>query len=116
MLRFLVVLLALFISFSNAQYENDPDVKDVVNDSMRLINKYMEGENLWKLRSIVRAKVLVVLNTIYDVTLILTPTTCKKGQKIKSLSKCPIDKRRNEKKVFARISESINGKITVKMG
>lgn len=45
---------------------------------MMKINKLMEGEYLWKLRKIVRARVLVVESTVYRVTLILTPTTCKK--------------------------------------
>ncbi|VDM21475.1 unnamed protein product [Wuchereria bancrofti] len=114
MLQF-ILLLAIFISSSNAQYENDPDVKDVVDESMMKINKQLKGQSLFKLERILKANVLVVQSTIYKVTLILTPTTCLKSQKVKDLSKCQADRRQKKKKIYAEISESMSGKITVKV-
>ncbi|VDK82773.1 unnamed protein product [Litomosoides sigmodontis] len=114
MLQF-ILFLALLANFSNGQHENDQDVKDVVNKSMMKINNLMEGRNLWKLRKIVRANILVVESTIYRVTLRLTPTTCKKSKKIKKLAKCRTSKKLQDKTINVRISESMTGKITVKM-
>ncbi|EFO27414.1 cystatin [Loa loa] len=115
MLEF-VLLLTVFISFSSAQYENDPDVQDVVRDSMIMINDQMRGKSLYKLGKILKAKVLVVQNAIYQVTLLLIPTTCPKHQKVQNLSQCPVDRRQRQQTVNVKITESLTGEITVKVG
>ncbi|KAK6109162.1 Cystatin domain family protein [Brugia pahangi] len=114
MLKF-ILLLAIFISSSNAQYENDPDVKDVVNESMMQINDQLRGQSLFKLERILKANVLVVQSTIYKVTLLLVPTTCSKGQRVQDLSRCQVDRRQGKQKIYAEISESMTGKLTVKV-
>ncbi|OZC06899.1 hypothetical protein X798_06105 [Onchocerca flexuosa] len=76
MLRW-IVLFAIFVSFSNAQYENDPDVKDVINDSLMIINQKMGNKFLHRLQKILKAHVLVVESTIYSLMIRLYPTTCK---------------------------------------
>ncbi|VDK72901.1 unnamed protein product [Onchocerca ochengi] len=115
MLR-LIVLFAIFVSFSNGQYENDSDVKDVIEDSLLMINAKMKSKFLYKLEKIVKAHVLVVESTIYDLILRLAPTSCKmKGLKRSSIGKCKRNMKQKPKDVALRISESMTGKLTVEL-
>ncbi|KAM3716722.1 Cystatin cpi-1 [Dirofilaria immitis] len=112
----LIVLLAIFNSFSDAQYENDPDVKDVISDSIIMINKKMKNPNLFVLAKILKAKVLVVQSTIYNLRLLLVPTSCDMKDITKAkIPSCRENRKLQKKNVDLKISERMDGKLSVQV-